>query len=341
MEEQGLVVVKDNILIRVTKSIRKFFFKGKLKNTIYGENKINDTVKFKLIQNDMEFVQEEILNARKAFRKYVICNKNASNEVFSLVKEKIQDSEHEIKRLIDINGDEISFESILKLLENEQENIAQFKCKNKENGRYSVPIGVIGVECDTPLECINNIFKAISTRNSIIILKEKNSQYSTESLILLIVKKCLKNFSIDSNIIQMFEKTEIDMRQLDKVIKKENEVKAGVGSKSNTIYIYQENDDFEQDVKNEFERLKNSEEYRSYDVQLIKGEFGDIIQFLNKNGALASCMYTSSVQKAYKFINWINCPNLFVNTGVQSCERDLCGDSEYFNCKYVLHKGVF
>ena len=32
MEEQGLIVVKDNFLIRITRTLKRFFFKGKLKN---------------------------------------------------------------------------------------------------------------------------------------------------------------------------------------------------------------------------------------------------------------------------------------------------------------------
>ena len=87
MEEQGLVVVKDNFLVKITKTLRRFFFRGKLKNLIAEEEVASaKTVEIDYINQDTEFVQEEVLNARKAFRKYVINNtKNISEDIFSYI----------------------------------------------------------------------------------------------------------------------------------------------------------------------------------------------------------------------------------------------------------------
>lgn len=341
MAEQGLVVVKDNFLVRVTRTLKRFFFKGKLKKMIEDEEISNvPAVKIDFINQDTDFVQEEILNARRAFRKYVINNnKNISEDIFSYILEKIQENETKIKKIIEINNDSIAYENIISLVENEKRCVNNFKLRNKKTGCYQVPLGVIGAVCKDSKDAITNILKSISTRNSIIILHENYRKYSTESLLLLIVQECLKNFYIDDNIIQMFEKEEIDLTKLDRVVglhDKENCEKC-----LNTIYIYQEDDSFENDVINEVDRLENMDKYKNCQIKAIKGEFGNIINFLNKNKALAVCMYTNNSQKAYKFINWIDSPNVFVNTGINGCKDVTDVENEYYNCKYVLHGDVF
>ena len=201
-----------------------------------------------------------------------------------------------------------------------------------------MPIGVIGIECSGVEDSIKSMLKSISTRNSIIILHDNFSKYSTESLILLIIKECLKNFYVDDNIIQMFQKEEIDLKKLDKLIKKDGNIIQKGDYK--TIYLYQENEEFNNDIQNEVERLQSSEMYKSYVVKPITGEFGNVVNFMNGNKACAVCMYTNNNQKAYKFINWIDSPNVFVNTGIKSC-KNIGYENEFFNSKLVLHEGVF
>lgn len=336
MEEQGLVVVKDNFLVRLTDSIKRFFFKGKIKDYIVEDEESG----IKYIKKDTSFVQKEILDARRAFRKYVINNnKNITKDVLLYVGEKVRENQKRIKQIIAINGDDISYNDILSMLEKERKTINKYKTRNKKTGYYNVPIGVVGVECDNVKDSIESIFKAISTRNAIIVLHKNYNEYSTESLIMLIVKECLKNFYIDDNIVQMFEKEEIDLKKLDKFITKDG--KSTIKNTSNTIYIYQENDEFANDVQDEITRLKNTEMYKSYQIEPIKGDFGNIINYLNNKNASAVCMYTSNTQRAYKFINWINSPNVFVNTGIKNCMEAEGEDNKFFNSKYIMHEDVF
>ena len=58
MQEQGLVVVKDNFLTRITQSIKRFFFKGKMKDLLEDTNR----PKIKFIESNEEFVQKEIVD---------------------------------------------------------------------------------------------------------------------------------------------------------------------------------------------------------------------------------------------------------------------------------------
>jgi len=336
MQEQGLVVVKDNFLTRITQSIKRFFFKGRMKDLLEDTNR----PKIKIIESNEEFVQKEIVDARRAYRKYVINNnKNISKDVLSYISMKIEENEEKINQIIDINNDSITYQEIAEMIIEEKQQIAKFKAKNSKTGRYNVPVGVIGIECDNVEDSIKAMLKAVSTRNAVIILHNNFNIYSTESLILLIFKECLKNFYIDDNIIQMFEKEEIDLSKLDKLIKKDGKI---VGKDvKNTIYIYQENKEYENEVQNEIERLQNNELYKSYEIKPIAGEFGDIVNYLNENEASAVCMYTNNTQKAYKFINWINSPNVFVNTGIKKCNDTIQENNDYFNSKFVLHEDVF
>ena len=343
MENQELVIVKDSFLSKIAKAFKKIFSRDKDVELLLNEGNENNTIgtEVELIQGT-KYVQLEILDARRAYRKYVINNnKNISNEIFDYIQNKLQENETEINKLIEINKDEISFENILEYLEKEKKNNSKFKLKNEKTGSYNVPVGVIGIECENAKDAIQSMFKAISTRNSIMVLHDNFSKYSTESLILLIIKECLKNFYVDENLIQMFEKEEIDLNSLDRVIlnNKNNDVKT---HKSNTIYIYQENDAFENDVRNEVERLQNNDRYKSYDIKPIKGEFGNVINYLNsQKEAPAVCMYTNNTQRAYKFINWINSPNVFVNTGIQKNIETSIISNNFYNSKYVLHEDVF
>ena len=344
MEEQGIVVVKENFLTRLTNTLKKILFRGKNNELLLNEGKSTpqSSDKFELIKDDTCFVQLEILDARRAYRKYVINNdKNVSNDVFQYIENRIYANETEIRQLIDMNDDKIKFEDILSCIEKEKANTNQFKTKNPKTGYFNVPVGVIGIECADAKDAIESIFKAISTRNSIMILHNNYNKYSTESLVLLITKECLKNFYIDDNIVQMFGKEEIDTSKLDKVIYKNGE--NVTRNTANTIYIYQENDEYGDDVQNEIERLKGSKLYKSYDIRPIRGEFGNVINYLNntEKNASAVCMYTNNTQKAYKFINWTNSPNVFVNTGIRKCNENNNSVSDYFCSKYVLHEDVF
>ena len=93
MEEQGIIEVKDNFFVRVTQSIRKILFRRKAKTLLLedGEQSEVNESKIKLIQDDTDSAQIEIINARKAYRKYVINNtKNISIDILYYIKDAIQ-----------------------------------------------------------------------------------------------------------------------------------------------------------------------------------------------------------------------------------------------------------
>lgn len=344
MEEQSLVVVKDNFLVRITKTIKRFFYRGKIKKLVTNEEFINNQISYINVNQNVEFIQEEILNARKAFRKYVINNnENISEDIFLYFLEKVKENENKITQILHINNDGITFDNIIELIENEKNIIKEFKLKDNRTGCYKVPIGTIGVVCSNAKQAISNLLKAISTRNSIIILHENYNKYSTESLILLIMQETLKNFYIDDNIIQIIEKDKVDFSKLDKVIYKDNQdlFNTQVNKCRKLIYIYEEDKQYKEEIIKEVDKIKSINKFNDFEVKVIKGEFGKIISFLNNNKAFAVCMYTKNSQKAYKLLNWIDSPNIYINTGINSCKEFIPSNDSFFNYKFVLHSDVF
>lgn len=183
------------------------------------------------------------------------------------------------------------------------------------------------------------MIKGISTRNSIIILNENYNKYNTESLFLLILKECLKNFYVDDNLVQMFEKEEIDLTKLDRFI--ECGCERELDKIQNSIYLYQEDDSYNENIKSEIEKLQKNKIFSDYDIKAIKGNFNDIIHFLNKNQPFAVCMYTKNPKIAYEYMNWVNCPNVFINCGINNCKKKYNFENNFFNLKNICHKDVF
>lgn len=300
----------------------------------------NEKLTMQEIGNNSAFVEQEIQDARRAFRKYVINNeRDISYKVLSYVEDKLAENEEKIRQIIEINKNDFSYEGILKLLKKEKEGVNRFKSRNTKTGYYQVPVGVVGVECEGVADSVRSMFKAISTRNAVIILHKNFNMYSTEELLLLIVKECLKNFYIDDNIIQMFEAEEIDLAKLDKIIKKEED--ALVIPTTKDIYIYQEDKSFAKEVKDEVIRLKESDVYKDYNIMPICGDFRNVIDYLDNKEIFAICMYTQNEQKAYKFINWINSQNVFVNTGIRKTIRYVDSNNSFYKSRFILHSDIF
>lgn len=335
MQENGLVVVNENFFTKITKFFNKVFFREKKESEFFME----DVLEVEYIEESSEFIQEEIVDARSAFRKYVINNKkDISENILSCISTEIMNNQSKIKKLMEINEDDFTFEDIITLLNNEVQNIKQYKLKKNDN-MFQVPIGVIGVECNTIKESIENIFKAISTRNSIIILKEKFNQYETDQLILLIVKECLRKNFIDDNIIQMMGIEEVNIDKLDKYISKnEKEIRS---KKDKVIYLYQENEQYHNDIQMEVLRLQGSSIYSEHEIHIITGEFADVVDFLSENKANVIGIYTNNSQRAYKLMNWIDTDNLFINMEIGDKIQPVKCKNEYFAFKNIKFRNIF
>ena len=113
MEEQVLVEVKDNFFSKITKAFKKIFAKNNKENLLLAEN---NRIDIEVIENDNGFTQQEIISARRAFRKYVINNNsNVSTDIFDYIISKIKENKEKIEQIIEINNDNISYEQMKKI----------------------------------------------------------------------------------------------------------------------------------------------------------------------------------------------------------------------------------
>ena len=188
------------------------------------------------------------------------------------------------------------------------------------------------------LEIIKSIFKAVTTKNGLVIIEDDYNKYSIENFILLIVREALKKLQIDQNIVQIVDKKEIldkEINEFDLLLA--NQKIAKFKQDSDKIYVYQEDDYFEKIVESEIKKLQLS----GKNVELLKGEFDNIIDIINNTNNYATSIYTQDRKKAYEFINRVNSRNVFFNSTLENAkDTKKCEDIFYkiknISCEYVF-----
>lgn len=305
------------------------------------ENQIeNDYVLAKAEENNIK--NSIIQNAKNAYENYVLNDEyEISQNLYNLIKERINANQDSIERLIQINNEKITFNKIIEILNDEEINLQNYK-KTIESkkiddkflfSQYMVPVGIIGIACNDSIKAIENIFKSITTRNAIIVIEENYNQYSVENLILLIAQEVLNKFNIDENIIQIVKKedlTDTDIKEFDVMITKNNNV---IEKECTTdMYIYQEDEYFSDIVKEEVDKLN----LQGKKVQIIKGNLNDCIEKINQKRNYGVSIYSQNLKTGYKFVNLVKSDNVFVNGTLLNSKTVKQLKDVYFNCKNLI-----
>lgn len=339
--ETKALIKKENE--NVWKKIKNWFkkFNSKMKNSKEIIEEQKKDIKDSDILLEEKNVNNIINKAKQAFENYVINDTFEIEEnLYKFIEERIKANEDNIKRIIEINKVNITFDEIIKIVEDEKKILKEYKrtvrtIKIDEIfmfSEYQVPVGVIGIETNHSKDAIINILKALTTRNAIIVIQEEYNKYSIENLILLIVKESLKKFDIDENIIQIVKKEEInnvEKTEFDIFINKEGlEERKDYKEK---LYIYQEDEYFKEVIEDELKSLRTI----GREVELLTGEFYKCIEIINKSRNLGVSIYTQDRKKGYKFVNLINSKNVFLNSNLQNVQ-----DIEENNIKYLTNKNI-
>lgn len=322
MENKSLTKYEQKkIWKQILEKLKNFFgFGAKRKNKEIMQNNVQNSN----IEEEQVNKNQIIERAKKAFEIYAInTNPDITVDIFNILKQRLDENDGAIKRLLTITKEELEYEDIINLLENEEKQINEYKKTEKVQkidnkfifSKYQVPVGIIVVETDDTKEVIQNIFKAIITRNAIIIKQNRENPYRIEKLILMIVRECLNKFELDENIVQIIEKQEIPKDQVDVYINKEENVKK---QRSPKLYIFQEDEYFEDIVSKEKIKL----EKQGKQVEVLKGNIYDVINEINKEKVLGSAIYTQDRKIGYKFINLINSDNVYMNTTLENAETN-------------------
>ena len=312
-----------------------------------------DTIK-KLPEGNIESIKnnndEVKLKNAKAFEKALASFENYAlnldndigKKVYNTIHERLETNKDNVEELLQLRKIPLSYEEIIEMYEEEIKDLRNYKKTIKTEkidnfllSTFYVPIGIIGIETNDSKNAIKNIFKAITTRNAIIILQEEVDKYSIEQLILIIVQEAFKKYNIDENIVQIVNKKEIeeDIERFDMYIKEDGTIiKKEYQDK---MYIYQEDEYFEEEVKKEIERLSNK------NVEIIRGvDINTAISLINKKENYAVSIYSRDGRKGYKFINMINSPNVFFNGTLLNAKENETDKNNYYIEKNILCENI-
>ena len=271
---------------------------------------------------------------KKSNRNYLLDNKfEVSKEILKYIESRIIADRKEIEELIKLTKEDITFEQIVRLFEADNEIYKNYRNFVINNNFLSVeidmPVGVIAVECYDTIEVIKYFIQAITTRNAIVISDVEYSEYNIKSLILLIMQEVLKKFEIDENLIMILPYEECYYEYFDEVIYTYNTEgtlleepkieRKGFGAK-NFVYIHSQN------LKDE--ALKNE------NAEILEGDFEEVINQIGKENS--AVIYTEDNEIAYKFINLVNCKNVFVNTNLVN-QKEFEGTANiFYETKHII-----
>ena len=305
------------------------------------EEELNQANKESTISEENIKLNNSVIGkARNAYKNYNLqLDYEIGENIYNTIKERLEVNKNEIERLIDVRNEEFSYNDILKrfencgeYLDNYKKTISSYKIdSNFILASFVVPIGIIGIESNDSLENIDNIFKAITTRNAIVIINEKEDDYTVEKLILLIVTEALKKFDVEPNLIQISNKKAVENKELFDLYITNNKEKIEK-EHINKMYVYLENNYFKEEAEKELERLKDK------DVEFIDSNtsFENAIERINKNKSYGVGIYIQDGKRAYEFINLVNSQNIFINGTLLNAKKIKENDNLYYTEKNIL-----
>lgn len=338
-ESKELIEVKNNIFTKFINWLKNL--RGKFAYT--KTNEISTNVQ-NVENQEQNYNNEIIIKAKNAYQNYVLnSDYKLGEKIYSLIKERIKVNKEQIEKLIEINRVATTYSEIIEILEKEEKNLKDYKKTNIMSkidnkfmfSQYQVPVGIISVKTNSFYVAIENIFKAVGTRNAIVVIEENYNEHSIENLILLIVQEALKKFNIDQNIIQIVNKEEIkeqDLKAFDIIVSEVGETLEK--TETDKMYIYQEDEYFADIVKSEVEKLNSN----GMQVEILIGEMEDCIEKINKNRAFGVCIYTKDRKKAYKFINLVNSENVFFNGTLLNAKKTNKISNMYLTLKNLVYE---
>lgn len=144
-------------------------------------------------------------------------------------------------------------------------------------------------------------------------------------MILIIIQEALKKFEIDENLIMILPYEECFYSYFDKVIytynKQGKKLRQNGYEKKKSIkqkYLFIENTELE-----EIALKDNLDEEK----EILRGSIDEAIDKINESHPFVATIYTKDAEKAYRFLNLINSPNVLVNTSLSNAKE--MGNSSY------------
>lgn len=285
-------------------------------------------------------MKDNMYKLKEASREYRLNNQyELTKNVLGYIQDRIKANESEIRNLINLQKEDITYEDIFSIINKEIEEDDAYKryAKLKINQDkflstcIAMPIGVIAIEVYNTQEVIKWYIRAIKSRNAVAISDVEYAEDNVKSLILLIIKEALKKFEISENLIMILPYDECFYEYFDKVIYTYDDVgnhlevpKTEEKEKTEERYVYLEDDSFQD------EAIKNR------NAIIVTGNIEEVIENINKKKTKGAVIYTKDVNKAYTFINLVNSENVFVNANLENIQDTIRKDKLLYEYKNMI-----
>lgn len=270
-------------------------------------------------------LEKELCLLNSAYESYNLDKReNISKQVLEYIRIKIIENKELIENIIKYSNEDITFERILEVYDEECSHESEYKSdikmvkleNNYEYKVYNSSIGNIVVECSDTLTVLKYYIKAIKSRNTITISDSKYNDISLKSALLIIFCEALSNFGIDMNLIMLIPYEECYYEKYDKLIYADTKKSTIQKEITDKVYIYVENQSFKEYVDKE----KLSLGFYNKQCEILTGDFYEAIHKINEKFPSGASIYTEDSELAFKFINLVHSKNVFVNSSLVEME---------------------
>ena len=288
-------------------------------------------------------MKEEIALLKNAYETYNLdIRENVSTDVLLYIRGRLIENKEFLEQLISVTKENITFSEIINAFDRafKQKEAYKSEKKMKQNeygfvsNIYTSSVGLIAVETYSPLYIIEYFVLAIKSRNVIAISDLEYEEESVKSAILIIFSEALKKFNIDANLINIIPFEECNYELFDKVIYADEKEIRELKKSTDEIFLYIENEFFNEIAEEEKKILEEEGE----NVRIIRNDFYDAIEKINKNNAFAACIYTKNPKLGYKFINLVKADNAFVNSSIYYSEKIEKNPNPLYKNKKIMYE---
>lgn len=282
-------------------------------------------------------MMNEYENIKKAYYSYNLSqDADLPEKILKYIQDRVNANRQEIEKIVEIYKSGIKVDSILNIISDEMDREPQSIGKtiiDKQGFMFSqvlMPVGIIGVKADDTYEIIKYFVRAIKSKNAIIVVSKKYSEYSLESLILIIIKEALNKYGLDDNLISMVDEKDYKIDWFDRLIYADEENRdnhkfidlSKTTENASKQYVYVESDAF----RLEAEKNKN--------VEILIGNINEIIDKIKS--CKSAVIYTKDSQKAFTFINTVSADNIFVNANLSNAIETIDCEDEMFKYRNLI-----
>lgn len=284
---------------------------------------------------------EQINLKKKAYAVYNLYKDDSvDKKVISYAKSRVEENRDLFETLIKVCGDEITFDELLKVFDEEsgeglykKEKTLTIVKNSYYSGVYTTSVGSLAVEVDNTLDALRYFIKAVKSRNAITISDLEYLENDVKNCLMLIFKSSLEKHGLDPNLIDIMPFEECYYERFDKAIIVTDNVVIDNKQRSDKYYIYIDDDKFKTEAFKDLQLFRS----KGMIVELLSGTFEKVLEKINSSISKGASIYTSDGNNAFRFINLVDADNVFVNASLDNVEEVEHLDSSFYHKKKIMY----